>query len=79
MRLSWKGIPLREHEFVLELGDSLYVYTNRLVEATNGQEELFCTKQMLKALNRQSQTLPKELLYTVKEEIDAFAREGGPV
>lgn len=67
-----EGIPFREHQFVLEPGDSLYVYTDGVPEAANGQEEFFGTERMLKALNRHPQASPKELLYMVKEEIDVF-------
>ena len=43
----------KEHEFELNAGDSLFVYTDGVPEATNKDEELFGTDRSLEALNRQ--------------------------
>lgn len=72
-----EGIPFREHEFALGPGDSLYVYTDGVPEATNAREEMFGTDRMLEALDREAQASPEKLLHTVKEEIDAFV-DGAP-
>ena len=69
---SMEGIRFREHEFEMHPGDSLYVYTDGVPEATNSQDELFGTDRMLDALNRKEYVSAEEMLSGVKEEIDTF-------
>ena len=67
-----EDVPFEEHEFELHPGDCLYVYTDGVAEATNRDMELFGVDRMLQALNRKTKSSPKELLHTVKGEIDQF-------
>ena len=69
---TMEGMRFREHEFELHPGDSLFVYTDGVAEATNAQEELFGTDRMLTALNRDPGAAPETLLRTVRKDIDAF-------
>lgn len=69
---TMEGMRFREHEFELHPGDSLFVYTDGVAEATNAQEELFGTDRMLTALNRDPDAAPETLLRTVRKDIDAF-------
>lgn len=69
---TMNGIRFREHEFELHPGDSLFVYTDGVPEATNADLVLFGNERMLDALNRDPSALPKELLENVRSEIDAF-------
>ena len=66
------GIRFKEHEFQLNPGDSLFVYTDGVTEATNINDELFGTQRMLDALNKNPDAMPKELLQNVRDDIDAF-------
>ena len=66
------GIRFREHPFELYPGDSLFVYTDGVPEATNAHNELFGTDRMLAALNRDPGAAPDELLKEVRRDIDAF-------
>ncbi len=66
------GINFREHTFELHPGDRLFVYTDGVPEATNAHNELFGTDRMLAALNRNPEASPKELLTTLKKDIDLF-------
>ena len=66
------GIKFKEHEFELEPGDSLYVYTDGVAEATDSENELFGTDRMLDALNKEPDDDPKKILKTVKAEVDKF-------
>ena len=50
---TMEGLRFKEHEFELNAGDSLFVYTDGVPEATNKDEELFGTDRSLEALNRQ--------------------------
>ena len=66
------GIPFREHSFQLKPGDSLFVYTDGVPEATNAEYELFGTDRMLEALNQQPDADPKEVLTNVRASVDVF-------
>ena len=67
-----EDIEFREHEFYMEPGDTLFVYTDGVTEATNAKYELFGSDRMLEALNDDPDASPEELLMHVKKEIDDF-------
>ncbi|MCR5746791.1 MAG: PP2C family protein-serine/threonine phosphatase [Lachnospiraceae bacterium] len=69
---TMEGLKFKEHEFELHPGDSLFVYTDGVAEATNANDELYGTDRMLEALNKNPDASPKELLANVKESIDEF-------
>ena len=69
---AMEGMHFREHSFELHPGDSLFVYTDGVTEATNDRNELFGTDRMLAALNREPDADPRTLLQNVKQEIDGF-------
>ncbi|MBQ7715053.1 MAG: SpoIIE family protein phosphatase [Clostridia bacterium] len=62
----------REHEFELHPGDSLFVYTDGVPEATDKDNVLFGADRMLEALNTAQSSSPKDILQRVKDCIDAF-------
>ena len=53
-------------------GDSLFVYTDGVPEATNSNGELFGTERMVQALNEKEDAAPEELLPHVKTRVDEF-------
>ena len=57
-----EGIPFREHEFELYPGDSFFVYTDGVTEASNADRELFGNDRLLAALNRVPDAVPEEIL-----------------
>ena len=67
-----EGIRFREHEFELNPGDSLFVYTDGVPEATNAQNELFGSERMLMALNKNPDASPKDMLGNVYSSIQEF-------
>ena len=69
---TMEGVKFREHEFELSAGDSLYVYTDGVAEATDASDELFGTDRMIAALNEAPDAGPKQLLENVKGRIDDF-------
>ena len=70
-----EGMNFREHEFELYPGDTLFVYTDGVPEATDSQNKLFGNERMLNALNKNPDAKPEELLKNVKEEVDLFTKE----
>ena len=69
------GIPFRQHEFELNPGDSLFVYTDGVPEATDANNELFASDRMLEALNKEPNAEPKQVLDNVRASVDAFVGE----
>ncbi|MBQ9348241.1 MAG: SpoIIE family protein phosphatase [Oscillibacter sp.] len=72
---AMEGIRFPEHEFELHPGDSLFVYTDGVAEATDVRDELYGTDRMLAALNRNADAPPQGLLKAVRKDIDAFVKE----
>ena len=67
-----QGVHFREHSFELHPGDSLFVYTDGVPEATNADNQMFGTERMLDVMNRDPLAAPRPLLQTVWKEIDIF-------
>ena len=66
------GVRFKQHEFQLSPGDSFFVYTDGVTEATNGEHELFGTDRMLEALNKEPDAEPDQLLKNVMDDIHRF-------
>ena len=62
----------QEYELEIGVGDTLFVYTDGVAEATNGSNDLYGTDRMLAALNRNQDLGPEGLLHEVKADIDRF-------
>ena len=67
-----KGIPYKQHEFKLNPGDSFFVYTDGVVEASNESKELYGSSRMLNALNQNPDAQPEQILANVSQDINAF-------
>ena len=66
------GVQFKQHEFQLYPGDSFFVYTDGVTEATSSEKELFGTDRMLEALNKAPDAEPEEILANVMGEINRF-------
>ncbi|WP_407386041.1 PP2C family protein-serine/threonine phosphatase [Ruminococcus sp.] len=63
-------------ELQLKKGDSIFVYTDGVAEATDANNALFGTERTLEALNSISQSASqKEVLAGVRTAVDAFVNE----
>ncbi len=69
---TMEGIRFREHDFELHPGDSLFVYTDGVAEATDVHNELYGGERLIKALNKDPDAAPKEMLANVKNSVDEF-------
>ncbi|MBR2275291.1 MAG: SpoIIE family protein phosphatase [Lachnospiraceae bacterium] len=69
---TMEGIRFREHEFELHPGDTLIQYTDGVSEATDSKDELFGNERIVNSLNIEPDAEPKELLHTLRTEIDHF-------
>ncbi len=69
---TFEGLKFKEHTFKMNPGDSLYVYTDGVPEATDANDKLYGTDRMLDALNRQPDARPEQILENVKQSVDTF-------
>ena len=67
-----EGSRYQEYEMQMQPGDALFVYTDGVTEATNGADVLYGTDHMLGALNRAPDVGPRELLRSVKTDVERF-------
>ena len=70
---TMEGIRFREREFELFPGDSLFVYTDGVAEASDPEGRLFGTDRILEALNADPDIPPQDALSTMMNRIDDFA------
>ena len=68
-----EGIQYRLNETRLEPGDTLFLYTDGVTEATDARNELYGEDRLSNVLNSHQEASPMELLPWVKADIDAFA------
>ena len=67
-----KNARYREYQLEIGPGDTLFLYTDGVTEATDAASGLYGTDRMLAALNRNGGLDPQGLLRQVKADIDDF-------
>ena len=65
----------KEYEVQLNKGDTLFVYTDGVAEATDSKNELYGTGRLLDVLNRNKTASCEETVNLVREDIDKFVGE----
>lgn len=70
-----EGSRYREYEITLEKGDSLFVYTDGVPEATNAENELFGTDRMLEALNQNPDAASEEVIREMQKAMEVFVKQ----
>ncbi len=70
-----EGSRYRENVLELTPGDTLYLYTDGVTEATNASQELFGEDRLLAALNEEPGLPVNQLLPKIKGQIDSFVGE----
>ena len=70
-----EDVGYTDYEIRFEPGDTLYVYTDGVAEATNAESKLFGTERMLQALNGSPDKACRKILENVREGIHAFVQE----
>ena len=65
----------QNREFELHPGDSVFVYTDGIPEATAAENEMFGEERLVSALNDCPDRGPKEMIRWVKRSVDSFVGE----
>ena len=68
-------IKYSEYELQLEPGDKIYVYTDGVAEAMNGDNEMFGTDRMLDALNLEPEASAEQTIKNVRNAISEFVQD----
>ena len=66
------GMKYKEYTLQLNEGDSLFLYTDGVPEATDVQQEMFGNDRMIEALNKDENANPYEVLGNVREAVSDF-------
>ncbi|SFG74993.1 PP2C family protein-serine/threonine phosphatase [Oribacterium sp. WCC10] len=67
-----EGIKYQNNELQLKTGDTVFLYTDGVPEATNKDNELYGMERTQKALTGLEHTDVKEMLSLVRKDVDAF-------
>jgi sigma-B regulation protein RsbU (phosphoserine phosphatase) len=62
----------KEEVIFLEPEDTLYLYTDGVTEAMNNDKDMFGEQRLLAAANQAGDSSTKELLHSIKRELDNF-------
>ena len=68
-----EGVRYREHGFQLQPDDTLFLYSDGVLEAANEAGEIFTVDRVLEALNRESDASPTILQMTVQSAVERFS------
>lgn len=66
------GVKYKEYELTLTPGDKLFVYTDGVPEASDGEDNMFGMERMLDALNEEPEATPERILKNVRAAVDGF-------
>ena len=69
---TFEGIKMKNNYTELKKGETLYLYTDGITEATNADLELFGDERMLRSLSSHADDDPETLLRNVRKDIDEF-------
>ena len=70
-----EGMVYKNYTIDLHPGDSIFVYTDGVTEATNSRKELFGENRLLISLNKHREERITEMLYAIKRDLDDFKGE----
>lgn len=67
-----EGIKYRKNELQLAPGDRIFLYTDGVTEATNGNTELYGEERLLDFVNGLGKVSPQELCKRIEENVSTF-------
>ena len=70
-----EGIRYRRFEMQLQPGDTIFLYTDGVTEATDAAQQLYGENRLLALMNGQAGKSAKDVCEAVKADVDAFVGE----
>ena len=70
-----EGIRYRRFELQLRPGDSIYLYTDGVTEATDANLELYGEERLVNLLDSCGDASPRAICDAVKADVDAFVKD----
>ena len=70
-----EGVRYRKFELQLQPGDTIYLYTDGVTEATNAEEKLYGEQRLLQQLNQHHGDSAQTICDAVKTDVDTFVGE----
>ncbi len=70
-----EGSRYRPFTITLESGDTLFLYTDGVTEATDSKNELYGEERLKDALNRNISLKPEKLVNSIKADVDGFVKD----
>jgi Serine phosphatase RsbU, regulator of sigma subunit len=67
-----EGMKYKEYEFTMEPGAKLFLYTDGVPEATNGDNEMFGMDRTVDTLRKEENETPKAILQAVNDSVNEF-------
>ena len=67
-----EGVKYKDYEFTLNNGDTLFLYTDGIPEATDSSLKQFGVERMKNALNNAADASVENVILNVKNEVDSF-------
>jgi len=72
MLASFSTAKYKEYELQINPGDRLFLYTDGLLEATNGENELYGEERALVSLNKHKSESLSQMLESIHKDVDVF-------
>ncbi len=72
MLASFSSAKYKEYEIQINPGDRLFLYTDGLLEATNGANELYGEERALVSLNQHKNESLSQMLNNIHKDVDVF-------
>ena len=69
-----EDMEYKTYEVQLDPGDTFFVYTDGLPEATNADLEMFGSDRLLAAMNAESDATPEQLINNIHAAVDEFVK-----
>lgn len=66
------GVKYKTNELCLSPGDTIFLYTDGVTEATNDKNELYGEERLLSLANKNITKTPRQLIAAVKDDVDVF-------
>ena len=70
-----EDVKYKTQEYQLSVGDTVYIYTDGVTEATDAMNELYGEDRLIDVLNKGEFTDAKSLCEKVKTDVDEFVGE----